>query len=118
MPWNPADYPRTWATEIRPAILARAQHCCEGSPPYPTCRAANHAPHPITGSRVVLTIAHTCTCTPPCGNPQHLLALCQRCHCTMDSALHARHAAETRRRAKEAAGQLTFLGGIPHGSLE
>jgi hypothetical protein len=37
---------------LRGVILDRANHCCEG------CGAPNYAPHPITGSRVVLTIAH------------------------------------------------------------
>jgi hypothetical protein len=32
-----------------------------------------------------------------------------RCHLALDHALHQRHAAETRRRTREAAGQLSFL---------
>jgi hypothetical protein len=106
MPWHRTDYPADWDTHIRPTILDRAQQRCEGSPAYPACRAANHQPHPVTGSRVVLTIAHTCACEPKCGEPSHLLALCQRCHLTFDASLHAQHAAETRRRQQEALGQL------------
>lgn len=109
MPWNSKQYPLAWASEIRPAILTRGHHCCEGSPAYPLCRAANHQPHPVTKSYVVLTVAHTCRCSPPCGYLEHLLLLCQRCHLTMDAALHAAHAAETRRLQKEALGQLSFL---------
>jgi hypothetical protein len=42
--------------------------------------------------------------------------LCQRCHLRVDQTLHAQHAAERRRHAKEAAGQLSMLGGT-HGPL-
>jgi 5-methylcytosine-specific restriction endonuclease McrA len=108
MPWRPAEYPHEWPA-IRAAILARAQHRCEGCPHFPDCRAVNHVPHPVTGSVVVLTIAHLCECLPKCGIPAHLRALCQRCHLRTDLVLHQRHAAETRRHAKEALGQLTFL---------
>lgn len=111
MPWNPKRYPAHWASEIRPALLARAEHRCEGIPRHPDCRALNHTLHPETGSMVVLTCAHTCACEPPCGELTHLKALCQRCHLTLDAPLHARHAAETRRLAKEAQGQRTFLSG-------
>ena len=55
---NKQRYPANWASVIRPRILARAAQRCEGSPAYPQCRAANGKPHPVTGSRVVLTIAH------------------------------------------------------------
>lgn len=57
MPVNWSLYPANWKTEIRPAILERTGNCCEGSPAYPECRAENHEPHPVTGSRVVLSSA-------------------------------------------------------------
>ena len=43
---------------ISRAIRARANHMCEGSPAFPECRAANGQAHPVTGSKVVLTVAH------------------------------------------------------------
>lgn len=101
MPIKPEDrarYPANWPA-IRAAILDRAGHCCEGSPAYPDCRARNYAPHPVTGSKVVLTIAHL-NHTPEDDRPEQLRALCQRCHLRHDQALHARHAAETRRRQR------------------
>jgi hypothetical protein len=58
---------------------------------------------------VVLTVAHLCSCDPLCINPDHCFAYCQRCHLLTDMALHQRHAAETRRLAREAAGQLSFF---------
>ena len=58
---------------------------------------------------VVLTVAHLCTCDPLCAEPSHLKAMCNRCHLRVDMPLHQRHAAETRRREREAMGQTTFL---------
>lgn len=59
---------------------------------------------------VVLTVAHLCLCEPLCADPQHLKAMCNRCHLRTDMALHQRHAAETRRLTKEALGQLPLFG--------
>jgi hypothetical protein len=84
-PENKKRYPANWLTEIRPAILARANNCCEGAPDiYPECRAENHKPHPVTGSTVVLTIAHL-NHIPEDVRPENLKALCQRCHLTYDA---------------------------------
>jgi len=88
---DPSAYPREWAS-IRRSILARAENRCEGSPAYPDCRAANHEPHPVTGSRVVLTIAHL-DHDPQHNLPDNLRAWCQRCHNTYD----APHRAANRR---------------------
>ena len=81
-------YPPNWR-EIRRAILARAGHCCEGSPAYPDCRARNGQPHPVTGSRVVLTVAHLDHQPEHC-DPANLRAWCQRCHLAYDAQHHAR----------------------------
>lgn len=93
MPIDYSRYPPNWKRQIRPAILERAGHRCEGSPRFPDCRAVNYRPHPVTGSRVILTIAHLDHIT---GNndPDNLRAWCQRCHLRHDAKLHA----ETRRR--------------------
>lgn len=81
-PENKHRYPPDWKA-IRARILDRAGHRCEGSPRYPDCRARNHEPHPVTGSRVVLTIAHL-DHTPEHCDPSNLRAWCQRCHLTYD----------------------------------
>jgi hypothetical protein len=47
---NRGRYPADWKT-IRRAILGRAGNVCE----MPGCGAVNYQPHPITGSKVVLT---------------------------------------------------------------
>jgi 5-methylcytosine-specific restriction endonuclease McrA len=91
-PENRGRYPDSWGA-IRVDILARAENRCEGSPQYPDCRAVNGAPHPVTGSRVVLTVAHLDHQPENCA-PENLRAWCQRCHNTYDAA----HRRESRRR--------------------
>lgn len=91
-PENKARYPRDWK-QIRAAILERAGHRCE------FCKAANHQPHPITGSRVVLTIAHLDHQPENC-DPANLRALCQRCHLAYDANHHQQTAYQTRRSGK------------------
>ena len=95
-PENRQRYPKNWASEIRPAILVRATHRCEGSPAHPDCRAVNHQPHPVTGSRVVLTIAHL-DHMPEHNTPENLRAWCQRCHLAYDAAHHAATRRQTQR---------------------
>jgi hypothetical protein len=91
MPCNYRDYPPDWFTNIRPSILARAEIRCEGSPDhYPGCRAENVSRHPVTRSRVVLTIAHL-DHDKLNNDPSNLRALCQRCHLRHDRELHRRN---------------------------
>jgi hypothetical protein len=74
-----------WVREVR------AGNRCE------FCGARNHQPHPVTGSRVVLTVAHLdqdCTHR----DPDRCAALCQRCHNRHDAA----HRAASRRRTRNA----------------
>lgn len=98
LPENRQKYPRDWSA-IRAAILERAGHRCEGSPAHPGCRASNGQRHPVTGSKVVLTIGHL-DHNPENCDPANLRAWCQRCHLGYD----ARHHAETRRQ-RRIAGQ-------------
>jgi len=97
-PENLARYPRDWK-RIADEIRGRAGQKCEGSPLYPECRAHNGQPHPDTGARVVLTVAHL-DHTPEHCEPENLKAMCQRCHLTYDAAHHARTAYATRRANK------------------
>jgi hypothetical protein len=109
-PENRALYPprKVWLG-IRAEILERAGGRCEGSPGfYPDCRAANGQPHPVTGSLVVLTIAHLNHDPTDNGQPgarPMLKAMCQRCHLTYDARHHAANAQVTRR-ARLAIGDL------------
>ena len=79
-PENKHRYPKDWK-QIRDRILNRAKGKCE------RCGAMNYLPHPETGSKVVLTIAHI-NHTPEDCCDENLLALCQLCH--------NRHDAKTR----------------------
>lgn len=119
-----ARYPANWSTEIRPAILARAGGRCEclgecghdhqaenlevfGITRWPStrtpsgverCIARDRRDHPVTGSRVVLTVAHR-DHTPEHCDDSNLFAACQRCHLAYDRDHHA----ETRRATRQAA---------------
>lgn len=94
-PENRKRYPSNWK-QIRILILERASHQCEGSPDFPDCRAVNYAPHPDTGSKVVLTIAHLNHVPEDCDH-ENLRAWCQRCHLNYDKHHHAQNSARTRR---------------------
>jgi hypothetical protein len=63
-----------------------------------------------TGSTVVLTIAHL-DHRPENNVSENLRAMCQGCHLHYDREHHAQTRAETRRRAREASGQLTLAEG-------
>lgn len=104
-PENKARYPKDWR-DIRTAVLIRACYVCEGSPQFPDCRAANNQPHPTTGSRVVLTVAHL-DHQPENNRMSNLRALCQKCHLAYDAKHHAANAAITRH---EKRGQPDLLG--------
>lgn len=82
-PENRARYPRNWKA-ITAEIRERAGNRCEGSPAYPDCRAENGEPHPVTGSTVVLTVAHLDHQPENC-DPSNLRAWCQKCHNTYDA---------------------------------
>ena len=80
-PENKSRYPKNWK-EIREEILDRAGHKCE------ECGAVNYEPHPITSSKVVLTIAHL-DHTPENCDSHNLRAWCQKCHNSYDAPYRA-----------------------------
>lgn len=103
-PERKALYPKDWPAISR-QIRAREGNRCGGSPVYPNCRAANGEPHPVTGSKVVLTVAHL-DHDETSADPANLRAMCQRCHLRYDREHHA----ETRRARRAAAsGQEAML---------
>ena len=71
---NKARYPKDWATRSRFVRFVRARNRCE------FCGAENRKPHPVTGSKVVLTTAHIYDKRPEAAGLLNLAALCQRCH--------------------------------------
>jgi len=60
------------------------------------CTAMHDAPHPITGSHTVLTVAHLDHQLDD-HTDANLRAMCQRCHLAFDRAQHAQSAYYTRR---------------------
>lgn len=94
-PENRKRYPADWK-KISKRIRERAGNVCEGSPKYPDCRAVNGEPHPVTGSKVVLTTAHLNHKPEDCSD-ENLKAWCQRCHLTYDAEHHAANSRKTRR---------------------
>jgi len=95
---NRALYPDDWeAISLR--IRERAGWCCE------FCGAENGEPHPVTGSKVFLTVAHLDHTPANCAD-DNLRALCMKCHLNYDQRLHQQHASETRRRKRIEAGQM------------
>lgn len=107
MPIRPeerARYPKDWKV-ISLEVRERAGWACEGSPGfYPDCRATNAEPHPVTGSLVVLTVAHLDHTPENNGEPgarPNLMAMCQRCHNSYDKA---KRQAGIKERARAALG--------------
>ena len=98
LPENRARYPKDWQLRSRFIRCYRARNYCEW------CGVKNYAPHPVTGSRVVLTVAHVWDHDPANCAFWNLAALCQKCHNGHD----VKHRAETRR-AKKRKGQMALF---------
>lgn len=123
-------YPENWETEIRPAILKRAEYKCEW------CQKANYLrywdhPHEdcwhVTTTdakvayrwygrnymkeqkRVVLTIAHVHDPNPSNCDHENLAALCQTCHNNHDIRMRHMNIVRRKNSELEAAGQLRLL---------
>lgn len=103
MPIRPEDrgrYPDDWPAISERIRFARAAGRCECTGQCRTghksrCRARHGEPHPITGSTVVLTVAHLDQTPENCAE-DNLAAMCQRCHLAYDAAQHAATARRTR----------------------
>lgn len=96
-PENKARYPKNW-----PAISKRIRDRDEWKCKF--CGAPNALPHPITGSVVVLTVAHL-DHTPENCTDENLAALCQKCHNSYDAPMR-RAGMRTRARKLRAAKDL------------
>lgn len=98
MPFVKERYPADWK-QISLRVRDAAGWRCE------FCGAENRQPHPVTGSRAVLTVAHLDHDTQN-NERENLKALCQRCHLRHDAKQHA----QTRRRNQALKkGQLSLL---------
>lgn len=112
-PENRNRYPADWAEISKRIRFERAEGRCEcdgrcGRPAHRLdlgrCIAVNGKPAPITGSRVVLTVAHL-DHTPEHCDDDNLMAMCQGCHLHYDREHHAETRAATSTRALTATGQ-------------
>ncbi len=103
-PENKARYPKDWKAISERIRFVRAESRCEcsgecgddhsseagnvtyGKRPVERCTAINYQEHPITGSRVILTVAHLNHEVENCDD-NNLKAMCQRCHNKMDAPM-------------------------------
>lgn len=90
---NKSRYPSNWKEISKRIRFDRAKGFCEW------CGAENYTPHPITGSKVILTVAHI-NHTPEDCSEENLAALCQRCHLNHDRHLHIRNRTENREKRR------------------
>ena len=115
-PENKDRYPKNWKSEIRPAILKRAENergvpCCEqcGTPNgmwiEHTAEGWTPTLPDLDGAvKIVLTIAHL-DHTPENCDSANLRAWCQRCHNAYDAPMRRKGIVE-RARAARALGDL------------
>ena len=102
MPIRPellALYPPDWPEISHRIRFERAGSCCEW------CGAANYWFHPITGSFVILTVAHL-DHNPANNADDNLAALCQACHNRYDGPKRAQN---RKHNALRDAGQLRLF---------
>jgi len=95
MPISPEKkklYPADWDLRSRFIRFYRARNRCEW------CGALNHQPHPVTGAKVVLTVAHVYDEDPANASILNLAALCQRCHNRLDAPRRAARRKQKRER--------------------
>jgi len=78
---NKNKYPKNWKEISIKIRTERANNKCE------FCEAENYQPHPITKSKVILTVAHLDHNPENCSE-ENLKALCQKCHLNYDLKYH------------------------------
>ena len=88
-PENRKRYPADWPQISARIRFERAAGRCEcrgecGTLHVGRCSARHGEPHPVTGSRVVLTTAHRDHTPENCADG-NLFAACQRCHLAYDA---------------------------------
>lgn len=94
MTMNLRDYAPDWKLRSKFVRFYRAGGRCEW------CGAEHLRPHPVTGSKVVLTTAHVHDKDTKNCSLLNLAALCQRCHLRHDRFQHSETARRKRAEAK------------------
>lgn len=106
MPVDYSKYPADWKAISKRIRFERAANRCE------VCGAENYKPHPETGSKVILTVAHLNHDVND-NRDENLKAMCQRCHNRYDAEHRRANAQVTRakkkRLAQEKAGHRRLL---------
>lgn len=110
-------YPPNWQQISKSIRFDRAGGRCEctgecGAGHQGRCEARHGQPHPVAGSKVVLTTAHRDHEPRNCA-PENLFAACQRCHLRYDRDQHAATRAWTRAGRPDV--QLELFPEIRHG---
>ncbi|MEU4578993.1 hypothetical protein [Nonomuraea sp. NPDC023979] len=108
-PENKIRYPSDWPQISGRIRFERAAGRCEcvgecGHEHGVRCEARHGEPHPVTGSKVVLTTAHRNHAPEDCRE-ENLFAACQRCHLAYDADEHRQAAARTREARRRAAAK-------------
>lgn len=101
MPIDYSKYPPYWHKLSKHIRFVRAANRCE------FCGADNYQPHPETGSKVVLTVAHL-NHNINDNRFSNLAALCQACHNRHDALKRAR---SRRRNRDKRTGQMSMFKG-------
>jgi len=100
-----SKYPANWSLISRRIRLERAKGRCECTGECGRgrhkgrCKAVNKRPNPMTGSMVVLTVAHLNHKPHDC-RPKNLKAMCQYCHLVHDLDQHLATLRRNRRPAR------------------
>ncbi|HXK60778.1 MAG TPA: hypothetical protein PLP42_12890 [Acidobacteriota bacterium] len=89
-PEKKALYPSDWSAISSRIRNDRASGRCEWIEDGERCKAVNGQPHPITGSKVVLTVMHL-DHDPTNNAEDNLLAACQLHHNRYDAAERAKN---------------------------
>lgn len=114
-PENRTRYPKDWKTAIVPAVRQRSANRCEcqgqcgirhsGKNARGRCTAKNGKPHPDTGAKVVLTVAHKHGEPLESRDITGMFHACQKCHNRYDAPMR-RACIKARAKAKMADGDL------------
>lgn len=121
MPTSKEKYPANWKAFSESIRIGRARGRCEcmgecglhrTTPGPRRCVEQLGQPAKWAKGKVILSVAHLnhdggpCRCEPLCANPDHVKAMCSRCHLRLDVPRHMLNASETRRKK---AGQLALF---------
>ena len=103
MPCDITKYGPDWPAFSRRIRYVRALEQCEcfglcGLHHNRRCIERHHQRARFAKGLIRLTVAHLCNCDPPCQDPNHVIAACQRCHLRIDAPRKAKTRQEARRR--------------------